>query len=98
MELALPGAGIRGKQKRISEIIFSFYKTLGAKFGPTSGDETIPFRKVTDALGSPPPLFTGKKTQTFPGGYELAGDIYVEQTQPLPLTVRSITVKTGIYD
>jgi hypothetical protein len=98
MELAVPGADIRGKQKRISQIIFSFYKTLGAKFGPTSGDETIPFRKVTDPLGSAPPLFTGKKIQTFPGGYELSGNIYVEQTQPLPLTVRSITVKTGIYD
>jgi hypothetical protein len=98
MELALPGADIRGKQKRISKIIFSFFDSLGAKFGTTSGSETIPFRKVTDALGAPPPLFTGKKIQTFPGGYELAGDIYVEQTQPLPLTVRSITVKTGIYD
>lgn len=98
MELAVAGANIRGKNKRIHQIIFSFYKTLGAKFGPTSGDETIPFRKTTDPLGEPPPLFTGKKVQTFNGGYELEGDIYVEQTQPLPLTVRSITVKTGIYD
>ena len=98
MKLNVPGSDIRGKQKRISQIIFSFYKTLGAKFGPTSGDETIPFRKVTDPLGSAPPLFTGEKVQTFNGGYELEGDIYVEQTQPLPMTVRSITVKTGIYD
>lgn len=98
MKLAVPGANIRGKVKRIHQIIFSFYKTLGGKFGPTVGDETIPFRKTTDPMGSPPPLFTGEKIQTFPGGYELEGDIYVEQTQPLPMTVRSITARLGIFD
>lgn len=97
MKLAVPGAQIRGKKKRIHQIIFSFYKTLGAKFGTTEGTEVIPFRKTTDAMGSPPPLFTGEKEQTFPGGYELNGDIYVEQTQPLPLTVRSIIAKLGVY-
>lgn len=97
MKLAVPGANIRGKIKRIHQIIFSFYKTLGAKFGTTEGSEVIPFRRTTDAMGSPPPIFTGEKEQTFPGGYELNGDIYVEQTQPLPMTVRSITAKFQIH-
>lgn len=98
MKLSIPGTGIRGKKKRISSIIFSFYKTLGAKYGTTVGAETIPFRKTSDPLGSPPPLFTGEKQQSFPGGYELNGDIYVEQTQPLPMTIRSITPKLGVYE
>lgn len=97
MKLAVPGVSIRGKKKRIHQIIFSFYKTLGAKFGPAKGIDTIPFRKTTDAMGFPPPLFTGEKVETFPGGFELDGDIYVEQTQPLPMTVRSITARLQIY-
>lgn len=97
MKLAVPGANIQGKVKRIHEIIFSFYKTLGAKFGPTSGDDTIPFRRTIDPMGYAPPLFTGEKEQTFSGGYELEGNIYIEQTQPLPMTVRSITAKLQIY-
>lgn len=97
MKLAVPGANIRGKIKRIHQIIFSFYKTLGAKFGTTSGEDTIPFRRTTDAMGSPPPIFTGEKEKTFRGGYELNGDIYVEQAQPLPLCVRSITAKLQIH-
>lgn len=97
MKLAVPGANIRGKKKRIHQIIFSFYKTLGAKFGTTEGSEVIPFRKTTDPMGSAPPLFTDEKEQTFPGGYELKGDIFISQEQPLPLTVRSITTKLGIY-
>jgi hypothetical protein len=92
MKLALttPAGTTRAKVKKISQIVFSFYKTLGCKFGTTEGTETIPFRVTTDTLGSAPPLFTGEKTQPFPGGYELNGDIFVEQDQPLPMTVRSI--------
>lgn len=97
MKLAVPGAQIRGKKKRIHQIIFSFYKTLGAKFGTTEGNEIIPFRKTTDPMGSAPPLFTDEKEQTFPGGYELNGDIFVSQDQPLPMTVRTIIAKLGVY-
>lgn len=97
MKLAVPGANIRGKKKRIHQIVFSFYKTLGAKFETIEGSEVIPFRKTIDPMGYAPPLFTGEKIQTFPGGYELNGDIYVEQTQPLPLTVRSITARLQVY-
>ena len=88
----------RAKIKRIHDIIFSFYESLGCTFGTTEGTETIPFRKTTDAMGEAVPLFTGEKQQTFPGGYELLGDIFVEQKQPLPLTVRSITPRLQLYD
>ncbi|GAH50508.1 unnamed protein product, partial [marine sediment metagenome] len=97
MKLAVPGANIRGKKKRIHQIIFSFYKTLGAQFGTTEGTDRIHFRKNTDPMGYAPPAFTGEKLQTFKGGYELNGDIYVTQKQPLPMTVRSITAKLQVY-
>ena len=87
----------RTKNKKIDEITFSFYKSLGCKFGTTEGTATIPFRKTSDALGQAVPLFTGEKKQTFPGGYELSGDIFVTQEQPLPLTVRSIMPRVGIH-
>ncbi|GAH42688.1 unnamed protein product, partial [marine sediment metagenome] len=88
----------RAKIKRIHSIIFSFYKSLGCTFGTDKGTEIIPFRKTTDTMGEAVPLFTGEKKQDdFPGGYELSGDIYVEQKQPLPLTVRSITPRLQLY-
>lgn len=97
LEIQTQAGTTRAKKKRISQILFSFYKTLGAQFGTSEGSDTIPFRKTTDPMGSPAPLFTGEKMQGFPGGYELNGDIYVEQTQPLPMTVRSITPRLQIY-
>jgi hypothetical protein len=100
MKIAFPtGKGsTRGDIKRINEILFSFYNTLGAKFGTNEGSEQINFRKVTDEMGAAIPLFTGIKRQTFPGGYELDGDIYIEQDQPLPITIRAIIPKLRIYD
>ena len=97
IELQTQAGTSRAKVKKIGDIIFSFYNSLGCTFGTTAGTETIPFRKVSDALGQAVPLFTGEKAQTFPGGYELNGDIFVEQKQPLPLTVRSIAVSLQLY-
>jgi len=99
IELQMQSGTARAKVKRISQIIFSFYKTLGARFGPTESGQldTIPFRKTTDPMGSPPPLFTGEKQASFPGGYELNGDIFVEQSQPLPMTIRSIISRMQLY-
>lgn len=98
IELQTPRGSMRGKIKKIDNIIFSFHKTLGAKFGTTEGTNTIPFRKTTDATGQAVPLFTGEKQMSFPGGYELDGDVFVSQKQPLPLTVRTIISSLKIYD
>lgn len=97
LEMQTRGGTGRAKIKRIDSIIFSFYKSLGCTFGTTEGTETIPFRKTIDAMGQAVPLFTGEKQQTFPGGYELNGDIFVSQEQPLPLTVRTITPSLMLY-
>ena len=97
LELQTQGGTARAKVKKITSIIFSFYKSLGCTFGTTEATETIPFRKVSDAMGEAVPLFTGEKQQTFPGGYELNGDIFVVQEQPLPLTLRSIMPELTIF-
>jgi hypothetical protein len=97
LEVPLQGGTARTKTKRIHSIVFSFFNSLGCKFGIDEGTETISFRKTTDVAGEAVPLFTGEKVETFSAGYELNGDIYVEQDQPLPLTVRSITPRLQLY-
>ncbi len=97
LEMPLQTGTARAKIKRIHSIVFSFYKSLGCKFGPLTAEDKILFRKITDPMGEAVPLFTGEKVASFPGGYELNADIYVEQDQPLPLTVRSITPRLMLY-
>jgi hypothetical protein len=99
MKLTVPGTNIRGKAIRVHEMIVSFDKTLGARVGLSEGDTllTVPFRKVGDITGEPPPLFTGEKSKKIESGYRTQGDVYVEQDQPLPMTVRSITARLKVY-
>lgn len=92
MKLDIAGLGIL-TTKRISKAIISFYKTLGGKFGSdTSTLDTVTFRDTGDKMDASPSFFTGEKELSFPGGYEKEGNIIIEQEQPLPMIVRSISM------
>ncbi len=82
----------RGKKVRIAKILIRFYETLGCKAGPDEDNlETLIFRKGSDPMDSPPPLFTGEKeTPGWKGGYEDEGNVLIVQDQPLPLTVLAL--------
>lgn len=75
-------------RKRPFEVGVRFDRTLGAKVGRSMDDLTeIPFRKISDPMDEPVPLFTGTKVQNFSGQHDLDGDVYVVQDQPLPCCV-----------
>jgi hypothetical protein len=77
---------LQGSEQRHAEITVRFYETLG---GRVNGQE-LAFRTAADALGAPPPLFSGDMEVS-----DLAGDaaevITIEQRDPLPQTVLLIT-------
>ena len=74
--------------KRISRAILDVYKTVGGEIGiGVDLMQTIP--TGTSAL------FSGHKEISISGGYNREGDIIVRQTQPLPMTVRGITLDLG---
>ncbi|MCK4830340.1 hypothetical protein KA005_82240, partial [bacterium] len=56
-----------------------------------------PFRKSSDPMDSPPPLFTGDISQPYSGSCSKDGDILVVQDQPLPLTILAIMPDVGVY-
>jgi hypothetical protein len=81
----------QGKPKRISSIVIRFFKTLGCKVGPNANDlRIITFRRGSDSMDSPPPLYTGDKRVTFPSIWNANGDICLVQDQPLPMSVVAI--------
>ena len=94
---------LRTKIKKINQVGFSFDKTLGCTYGTLKKDgtpditETVLFREISDPTGQPVPLFTDEKLVTFPGEYSLQGNVFVRQSQPLPLTVRSIVLRMSIH-
>jgi len=89
---ASTGSTAQARKKRYNEVIVRFFETVGAT---VNGDQ-IPFRSSADEMGAPIPAFTGDKRVTNLG-WDRNGQITVEQTQPLPMTVLMITgtIKTS---
>jgi hypothetical protein len=83
----------QGRKKRYNEIIVRLLKTVGATI---NGDQ-IPFRTSANAMGESITEFTGDKRVTNLG-WDRDGQIVVQQTQPLPMTVLGITGTLMVVD
>jgi hypothetical protein len=96
------GAGdgtAQGKTKRITKVVLRFYNTLGAKAGPDENTlDQLEFRRGTDPMDAPPPLYTGDKLMEWPGGYDFDGYVMVQQVQPLPMTLVAIMPQVHTFD
>jgi hypothetical protein len=88
------GAGdgtAQGKTKRITKAVIRFLATVGAKAGAdASALDEIQFRQPSMPMDQAVPPFTGDKLIEWPGTYDFDGYIYVQQPQPLPMTVVAI--------
>jgi len=87
-----------GKERRIYQATIQFFETLGAQFGREGDLETLLFRKPSDSLDQPPPIFTGVKRIKFPSGTDRAGEYLLQQIQPLPMTVTAIVLQSQVED
>ena len=76
----------QSRRKRYNEVIVRLLETVGATI---NGDQ-IPFRTSATPMGEPIEAFTGDKRVTNLG-WDRDGQIVIEQTQPLPMTVLAIT-------
>ena len=76
----------QGRKKRYNEVLVRLYKTVGAT---VNGDQ-IPFRTSANAMGQPISEFTGDK-RVSNLGWDRDGQVIIQQTQPLPMTILGIT-------
>lgn len=80
-----------GKTRRIHRVGFMFYRSLGLKMGRNFDEmDDIDFRTTEDEMDTPPALFTGIKSENFPGDYDMDGDICFRQDQPLPSMIQAV--------
>ena len=89
----------QAKPKRIFETAIHFLDTLGANFGSDPDDlDQIEFRGGSDPMDASPPLFSGYKIEEFTGDWEDDGRMYIEQDQPLPMTVLNVVRRMLVSD
>jgi hypothetical protein len=76
------------------EIVLSLFASGGVKYGDGTDQKEIDFRTI-ESYGSPPDLFTGDTDAlSFDGGFTKDVDIVISGSNPLPVTVRAIILRT----
>jgi len=83
----------QGARKRFNEVTVRLDSTIGV----TINDERMEFRKTTDPMDSPPPLFSGDKKVTNLS-WDTDGRIEIKQTQPLPFNLLAIIGQLYVGD
>lgn len=82
-----------GRMKSIPHCTIDFKKSRSAWIGPDVDHlDEVRFRDEDLAVGEDPiALFTGTKGVTFNSGYDLEGRVFIRNTDPVPITILSIT-------
>lgn len=82
----------QGKLKKVVRVGLRFDRTLGGKVGPSLERlDPLAFRYGHHPLGQAVPLYSGViEPIPFEGDYELEGNIYIVQDQPLPMTLCAV--------
>jgi hypothetical protein len=89
----------QGKPKRIHGVTLRLHRTVGIEIGSSSTNvDRIPFRDSSMSMDTAVPLFTGDKDVEFGGGFEDGDRLYVQQTQPLPMTILALYPRMNTYD
>jgi hypothetical protein len=89
----------QGKIKRIHGVTVRFLDSVGAEVGPDANNlDRIPFRDSSMAMDEAVPMFDGDKEIFFPSGYDNDARVFVQQTQPLPMTVLAIMRRSNTFD
>ncbi len=86
----------QGLVKRIYKSIVRLWRSLGCNIGTIDTQDIITFRDSSVPMGSAAPLFTGDKIVSFPAGWNKEAQVYITQSQPLPLNILAIISRVEI--
>jgi hypothetical protein len=89
------GASIAAKQARVMEITPIFYNTIGGSYGQTEAD-LLPLLWPTPTMDQAPQPQNGPLRLSILGEWEAVGQIWIRQSQPLPLGLTGIVVTVNV--
>lgn len=89
-----PDGVSQGKIGRIHRVVLRLMDSVGVKLGPSFVKmDLMEFRVATMAMDDAVPIQTLDLPCNFPGDYEDANYVCIEQGQPLPLTILSAAIE-----
>ena len=87
----------QGRPKNINKAWLRVYRSSGIWIGPDADHLVEAKQRTTEAYGSPPALKSEEIEILLTPSWQDAGQVYVRQTDPLPLTLVALTleIQTG---
>lgn len=90
-----PGAG-QGRPKNVNRLFLRVSASGGISAGPSVNSLTPAKVRTTEPPGSPPNLVTGEIEIVLDPQWGESGQLYVRQSDPLPLTLLSLTPEFAV--
>jgi len=83
----------QGRVKNINECWVRVFQSGSVLAGPTLAS-VVPFKqRTTEGYGTPPSLITDEIPIVISASWQTSGQVYITQTDPLPLTVVGLTLE-----
>lgn len=90
IEMRGDGSAAQGRYKNINKVWLRVYRSSGIFVGPNENNLTEAKQRSTEAYGSPPDLKSEEIPVTLTPSWADSGQIFIRQSDPLPLTVVSL--------
>ncbi len=91
LAIELAGYG-QGQPKNVAQVFLRVFKSSGIKVGPSFDELTEAKLRNIEPMGSPVDLKTGMVDIVIDGAWEDDGQVCIRQSDPLALTILSLTV------
>ncbi len=95
MALNIEGFG-QGRRKAVNAAFLRVYRSGAMRVGPDATRLTEAKFRTTEPYGTPPALKTEEVEVMVTPSWQDAGQVYVRQSNPLPLTVVGMTIEVSI--
>jgi hypothetical protein len=95
LALQIEGFG-QGRMKNVNKVWLRVYRSSGIFVGPTEDKLVEAKQRTTESYGSPPDLKSEEIPIMLTPTWADAGQVYIRQADPLPLTIVSLTLEVSI--
>lgn len=86
----------QGTNKNVNKAYVRVYRSSGVEIGPSLDKLTTVKQRTTEPYGSPPALMSREVPVALSPSWGPDGAIYVRQSDPLPVTVLSMTLEVAV--
>ncbi|BCB27056.1 phage protein [Sulfurimicrobium lacus] len=92
----IDGSFGQGRYKNVNKVWLRVYRSSGIFAGPDASNLTEAKQRTTEPYGSPPALKSEEIQLTLSPSWADSGQIFVRQSDPLPLSIVSMTAEVAL--